>query len=45
MDNRNVQTTNDENKGRAKQFWKHVSFIGIALALAVITVFVLYLNV
>ena len=44
MENRNIQPNNDE-KSKAKIFWKHVGFIGIALALAVVTVFVLYLNV
>lgn len=43
MDNRNIQP-NNEDKSRAKVFWKHVGLIGIALALAVMTVFVLYLN-
>ena len=43
MENRNLQPNNDE-KSKAKLFWKQVSFIGIALALAVVTVFVLYLN-
>lgn len=45
MDNRNFQSNNDDNKSKSRIFWKHVGFIGIALCLAVITVFVLYLNV
>lgn len=46
MDN-NFQNRNDsnENKGGAKNFWKHVGFIVLALSLAVLTVFVLNLNV
>ena len=36
---------NNENKSRAKTFWKHVGFIGVALLLAIVTVFVLNLNV
>ena len=43
MNNKNVQNGNEENK--VKSFWKHASFIGIALALAIVTVFVLHLNV
>ena len=41
MDNKKVQ---NDNKSKAKIFWKNVGFIGIAFALAVITLFVLNLN-
>ena len=43
MDDRNIQP-NNEDRSKAKTFWKHVGIVGIALALAVVTVFVLYLN-
>ena len=33
-----------EGKGKAKTFWKHVGFLVIALALAVLTVLVINLN-
>ena len=41
MDMKNNKT---ENKSKAKIFWKNVGFIGIAIALAIVTVFVLNLN-
>ena len=43
MDNKKNQNTN-EPKNKSKKFWKNVGFIGIALVLAIITVFVLNLN-
>ena len=45
MNNNLSRNDTNENKSKAKIFWKHVGFIGIALLLAVITVFVLNLNV
>lgn len=46
MDDRNLQNPNDlqESKEKAKKIWKNVGLIGVALALAVVTVFVLSLN-
>ena len=32
---------NVENKSKAKAFWKNVGFVALALAVAIITVFVL----
>ena len=45
MSNPNLPHGGEENKSKARSFWKNVGFIGIALALAVVTVFVLHLNV
>ena len=45
MNNSNLPHGGEENKSKARTFWKHVGFIGIGLALAIITVFVLHLNV
>lgn len=45
MDNKFQNKTDAvENKSKAKAFWKHVGFIGLALVLAIVTVFVLNLN-
>ena len=43
---KNLQTPNEniETKSKATKFWMHVGFIAIALVLAVVTVFVLNLN-
>lgn len=46
MVNKNFQNRNDNNeKSKAGVFWKHVGIIAIALGLALLTVFVLNLNV
>lgn len=44
---RNFQNTNENNevKGKSGGFWKCVGFATIAVVLAVITVFVLNLNI
>lgn len=44
---RNFQNVNENNevKGKAGGFWKSVGFAVIAIALAVVTVFVLNLNI
>ena len=39
-----IKNNKNENKSTAKTFWKNVGFIGIALALAIVTVFVLNIN-
>jgi hypothetical protein len=41
---RNNQPNNDNEKSKAKVFWKHFGFVALALLLAVVTVFVLNLN-
>lgn len=38
------QNSNNENKSKAKSFWKVVGIMALALGLAVLTVFVLNLN-
>ena len=45
--NKNFQSRNQSNEpiSKAKSFWMHVGFIALAIALAVVTVFVLNLNV
>ena len=45
MNNSNLPHGGEENKSRARSFWKHAGFVGIALVLAIVTVFVLHLNV
>jgi hypothetical protein len=47
MVNKNFQNRNDNNEGKSKAgiFWKHVGLIALALGLAVLTVFVLNLNI
>ena len=47
MDNRDFEfqpQANEEGKGKAKAFWKHVGFVVLALGLSVLTVLVLNLN-
>lgn len=45
--NKNFQSANENNeqKSKAKGLWKHVGFFAIALVIAIVTVFVLNLNV
>ena len=44
MDIKQNNNNNVENKNRAKDFWKNVGFVALALVVAVITVFVLNIN-
>ncbi len=39
-----IKNNKNEVKSTAKTFWKNVGYIGLALALAIVTVFVLNLN-
>jgi len=47
MVNKNFQNRNDNNEDRNKSgvFWKHVGLIALALGLALLTVFVLNMNI
>ena len=40
----NLKKNQNTTENKTKTFWKNVGFIGIALALAIITLFVLNLN-
>lgn len=42
--NNNYKNNESGEKSRAKIFWKHFGLVTLALALAVITVFVISLN-
>ena len=43
--NNNFTPKNDNNeKSKAKIFWKNVGYVALALGLAIITIFVLNLN-
>ena len=47
MVNKNFQNRNENSEGKSKggAFWKHVGLIAVALGLAILTVFVLNLNI
>ena len=42
--NNNYKNNETGEKSKAKIFWKHVGLVTLALALAVVTVFVISLN-
>lgn len=46
MNDKNFQSLpeNQDGKNKAKNFWKHVGFVAIALVLATLTVLVLNFN-
>ena len=45
MDEKNFQISVEAAaKEKRKKIWTHIGFVAIAIALAVVTVFVLYLN-
>ena len=40
----NIKKNQNTSESKAKTFWKNMGFIGIALALAIVTVFMLNFN-
>ncbi len=44
MVNKNISNNNNEEKSKAKIFWKNVGLVTVAFVMAVVTVIVLNLN-